>query len=289
MRRYSVPRQVWRVFYPIIVYLAAQALAEMAIAVKAFMGPLARRGFIAAPAEVWTIINEGMNDFLRMTLPALAIAALVSLPLLGMYLSNDREDRMKAGAAPWPFHGGVAALAIVLGAAACLLGNALISLSGIGEVSNSFINVETMLFSSNIFVEIAIVGVLIPIVEELIYRGLAFRRMRDSISFVPAALITALLFALVHGNIVQGLYAFGTGILLAYVYERSGSLAAPILLHMTANICSVLFTEITSLQNLFVNRAFFFGSMAAAAVLIVVCILVIESTHILRQKRGLER
>ncbi len=288
VRRYSVPRQVWRILYPIFVYFLAQGLAESAAAIYALMGPLARNGFDITNFDAGSFVNEGLRQLLQMTLPAMTVAALVTLPLLGLYLSNDREDRRIAGIAPPRVAGGVVALSIVFGAAACLLGNELISLSSLPETSSSFINVEAMLFSSGIVVEIIVIGVLIPIVEELVYRGLAFRRMRDTIGFLPAMLVSAFLFALAHGNIVQGLYAFGVGILLAYVCERSGCLAAPILLHITANTVSVLITELSQVQTLLSRDLFFFGSMAVSAALIVVCILAVEGARVSRRKRGIE-
>ena len=285
VRRYSVPRQVWRILYPIFVYFLAQGLAESAAAIYALMGPLARNGFDITNFDAGSFMNEGLRQLLQMTLPAMTVAALVTLPLLGLYLSNDRGI---AGIAPPRVAGGVVALSIVFGAAACLLGNELISLSSLPETSSSFINVEAMLFSSGIVVEIIVIGVLIPIVEELVYRGLAFRRMRDTIGFLPAMLVSAFLFALAHGNIVQGLYAFGVGILLAYVCERSGCLAAPILLHITANTVSVLITELSQVQTLLSRDLFFFGSMAVSAALIVVCILAVEGARVSRRKRGIE-
>ena len=49
--------------------------------------------------------------------------------------------------------------------------------------------------------------------------------------------IDAALFGLVHMNWVQGGYAFALGFLLGIVYKKSGSLAAPMLMHMFFNFC----------------------------------------------------
>ena len=61
--------------------------------------------------------------------------------------------------------------------------------------------------------------------------------------FLPAALSISILFGFSHGNLVQFLYAMGLGMLLAYVCEKYGSLKAPILLHVTANLTSLIITE----------------------------------------------
>jgi membrane protease YdiL (CAAX protease family) len=80
----------------------------------------------------------------------------------------------------------------------------------------------------------------IPICEELVYRGLIYMRMRQYLNVNMSILVSALIFGLVHGNPVQGIYGFLVGILFAYVYEQYGSLKAPILAHVSANMLSLL-------------------------------------------------
>ena len=47
--------------------------------------------------------------------------------------------------------------------------------------------------------------------------------------------LSALLFAVLHGNLVQGVYAFVLGVYFAWLMERYGSIKVPILGHMSAN------------------------------------------------------
>ncbi len=76
--------------------------------------------------------------------------------------------------------------------------------------------------------------VLGPVCEELLFRGLVAARLARY-GERPAALISALLFGLWHGNLEQFFYAFGIGLLLAYAYYRTGRLITPIVLHMLYN------------------------------------------------------
>lgn len=84
---------------------------------------------------------------------------------------------------------------------------------------------------------VAIIGtcVLAPICEEILFRGLFANRLARY-GERSGALVSAILFGLYHANLEQFFYAFVLGILLAYVYYRSGSLIAPIALHMLLNI-----------------------------------------------------
>jgi membrane protease YdiL (CAAX protease family) len=79
-------------------------------------------------------------------------------------------------------------------------------------------------------------GVIAPFAEEVCFRGVVFGSLRKMMKAPFAILISALLFALYHANLIQGLYAFIMGILLAVVADQTESLAGSILFHMTANL-----------------------------------------------------
>jgi membrane protease YdiL (CAAX protease family) len=91
-------------------------------------------------------------------------------------------------------------------------------------------------------VQILCLGILIPIAEEVMFRGVIFARFRVTLSFWKAAFYATLLFSFSHSNLVQFLYAFCVGLLLAFVYERYQTLWAPILLHICLNLTSLLVT-----------------------------------------------
>nr|WP_295949324.1 type II CAAX endopeptidase family protein [uncultured Agathobaculum sp.] len=73
-----------------------------------------------------------------------------------------------------------------------------------------------------------------PVCEELLFRGLLAGRLARY-GQKPAALVSALLFGLYHANLSQFFYAFALGLLLAYAYFYTGTLRAPIALHMLFN------------------------------------------------------
>lgn len=59
---------------------------------------------------------------------------------------------------------------------------------------------------------------------------------------LAAALLSSLAFAIYHGNLYQGAYAFCVGLCLAWIYERTHVFLAPVILHISANLFSVLFS-----------------------------------------------
>lgn len=87
-----------------------------------------------------------------------------------------------------------------------------------------------------------------PVSEEVFFRGFFFGGLRGRLSFWAAAAISALLFGLVHipSGIAQAPALAVLGLLLAWLYERSGSLGPPILMHAIINAIAYSYTVSTS-------------------------------------------
>lgn len=81
--------------------------------------------------------------------------------------------------------------------------------------------------------------VLIPVVEELLFRGILFGSFSRSFSYKLAILLSAVPFALLH-LMVSWPSAFLIGTLLAWIYWRTDNLAAAMVIHGTINFCSLL-------------------------------------------------
>ncbi len=77
--------------------------------------------------------------------------------------------------------------------------------------------------------------VLAPFCEEVLFRGLIFPALKRKIGTGLAMGISAGLFALVHWHIQTFPPLFLLGLGLAYLYQRTGTLAAPITLHAVFN------------------------------------------------------
>ncbi|MGF1631158.1 MAG: lysostaphin resistance A-like protein [Kiloniellaceae bacterium] len=80
-----------------------------------------------------------------------------------------------------------------------------------------------------------LVGVVVPFVEEVVFRGLIFGWLRKHLRFAYAAPISAVIFAVVHAIPVLMPPLALMGLLLAAVVERSGSLWPAIILHGVFN------------------------------------------------------
>jgi membrane protease YdiL (CAAX protease family) len=84
-----------------------------------------------------------------------------------------------------------------------------------------------------------LVGVVLgPVVEELVFRGVLFRKWRRSLSPIKALLLSSVIFGLMHPRhaLISGLH----GATLCLLYTSTRTLGAPVLAHMLNNALAVL-------------------------------------------------
>ncbi len=82
---------------------------------------------------------------------------------------------------------------------------------------------------------LATVCILAPIFEEIIFRGRLFSMLHRSVGALSSAVITALIFGLVHGDPRVMIDGFVAGMIFSFLYIRKRSIIAPILVHMCNN------------------------------------------------------
>ncbi len=134
--------------------------------------------------------------------------------------------------------------------------NNLVSMSPLVELSAGYNKANTDFFANTIVVELIGSAILSPIMEELVFRGVIFANLKKVTSVNNAIIISSILFGLVHFNVVQFLYAFILGIVLAMFMEKSGHVYAAIVGHILANALAVIRTE-TGFMKEFVDRSVF--------------------------------
>lgn len=89
-----------------------------------------------------------------------------------------------------------------------------------------------------------------PFVEEVFFRGFLFAGFRERYGWPKAAAISALLFSLIHLQPLNMIPIFGLGFLFAYVYESTGSLWPPIIMHTAVNTIGILMIYLAVLLGL---------------------------------------
>lgn len=98
---------------------------------------------------------------------------------------------------------------------------------------------------------ILIYGVLSPLAEETVFRGITLQRLyllchekkSGKTAFLLAAGLSSLLFGIYHGSLVQGLYAAAMGFLFCLFLALGGNLFRVIVLHGGANVMTLFLSR----------------------------------------------
>lgn len=121
--------------------------------------------------------------------------------------------------------------------------NNFIVMSPLMSISEAYQDAADAFYGSNIWLELLGSALVTPVLEELLHRGVVYSRLRRMMGMWGSVLVSALVFASLHFNVVQFTYAFLIGIVLAIIMEKTKHIYAPILFHIIANFIAVLRTE----------------------------------------------
>lgn len=143
------------------------------------------------------------------------------------------------------------ALCVLLGIEASLAMNIWITLlsQALSDMGNPLLDsekyaaVETIQYSVPIWLGIVLYGIVSPVVEEMVFRGVIYSRIKKFYSVPRAVVASALLFGVFHANLPQFLYGTAMGVLMALCYEYLECFAAPVLMHVSANIFVFLMSQ----------------------------------------------
>ncbi len=93
-------------------------------------------------------------------------------------------------------------------------------------------------------------GIIGPIIEEYLFRGIVYHKLKELYSKKNAMIFCTVLFAIFHGNFIQIIFALLLGTILILLYDRYQDIKIPILFHSIVNLTSLLL--IPHLQNIYV-------------------------------------
>ncbi len=101
-------------------------------------------------------------------------------------------------------------------------------------------NFPTSVTDPLLILTIFIVTILVPVSEEMLFRGLAYVALRNRFGKAVGMLLNALLFAMLHGLIFHFLPIFLIGLGLAFIYEKTRSLIPCIIAHTLINLVAII-------------------------------------------------
>lgn len=101
------------------------------------------------------------------------------------------------------------------------------------------VNASKIVMSSNPLLRLAVVGIMAPIVEELIFRKMLidhFGKYGKHVGIVTSGIM----FGMFHGNFSQAIFAMLIGFAFAYIYTKTGNIIYTIVYHIIINSSNML-------------------------------------------------
>ncbi|MCI9314486.1 MAG: CPBP family intramembrane metalloprotease [Lachnospiraceae bacterium] len=230
MQHNNIFYKIWAIFKPFIMYyFCYTAVFILLLSLCRFaayrMGSVYQARLINN-SETVTGLVSGLS---------MVIAVLPLIPMLRGELAEHRRSVQDKTA--HSLNGAPAlCLTVVLAVSASLGLNSLLTLTGLVEASAGYRDVARQQYGVVFAAGMVLYGLIAPVTEEIVFRGLVFNRLRRYCPPMTAVFLSGILFGLYHGNLVQGLYGGCMGILMAYLYERMHSFLIPCLFHATANL-----------------------------------------------------
>lgn len=184
-----------------------------------------------------TNLNEsGFTTIAAVFIYAVTIAVVIGVPWLVRKKRVSAED---IGLHRLPFWRDILMAPVglivyfILSAAFILTITALIPSFNVNQPQDTGFNAITQQYQ--LILAFITLVVLAPVAEEILFRGYLFGKLRKLVPLWVAILITSILFGLIHGAWNLAIDTFALSIVLCLLRVSTGSLWAPILLHMMKN------------------------------------------------------
>lgn len=230
----------WRVFYPPLVFWGAQFIVTV-IGVVIYSVTQTLVSMQGGMPDVDAIMNGMMQYLLDKTLLFVLISGLLTLPLFVVLFYRDKNRIKPNFSAIKPVD---YALVIVVAVFANIAITAIMEALDIVRFFPDYMQLEQALSGGSLLIRIAAIGIVAPIVEEYLMRGVVLGRLHGYVPAVAALFIQAAIFGILHMNILQGTYAFAIGILFGYLYLKYGTMLLTVLAHIVFNLSSIAFSAL---------------------------------------------
>ena len=253
MQRKYFAMRIWDVLYPLLLYYAV--ILFVMFLMQLFIGTDSSTYMIRQIVATLVALPVVYTQFYKPD--AIWRQAAKTMQSDGKKPQTGRKDASADAKRGVAAAGVRTALLIVAVAACCGIGlNNLLSMSPLVEISAGFAQANEDFYGGAFVFQIIGSAIFTPVLEEMVYRGVIFARLRRDMGMLPAVLLSALLFGIMHFNIVQFIYAFVLGVMLALFMEKCGHFFAAVLGHVTVNLISVVRTQTGILQHTVDGSAF---------------------------------
>ena len=148
---------------------------------------------------------------------------------------------------------------IIIGSSLAVILNIIIyNLDKIIDLTERYDNIN-----NKIMISLITTGILGPILEEYLFRGVLYNKLKKFNSRKKAMILTSIVFAIMHFEITQMFYGFIFSLVLTKIYEHYQNLKAPIITHISAN--SFIILNLNKIINL---------NILTTVIVLIVCLII---------------
>lgn len=230
----------WRVVYPPIIFIAMQIIISM-VAGIVFMVQAISKALPEMP-DMMVVAQEITEYMMSNAMLVMLVSNLLCLPLFVFLYVRQRKGHPRTTISS--LRGSDIGLIFVVSVLANFVISSFMEAFNIVQYFPDYELLMQSLSGGSLWIQLLSVGLVAPVIEEFLLRGVVFGRLRAYMKLLPALLIQALIFGLLHMNILQGLYAFVIALLFGYIYAKYGRLLLCILAHIAFNMTSIVFAAI---------------------------------------------
>lgn len=254
-------QKTWEVLFPYLLYYLAYNAAYLILAfayqtsIKSIGGVYGQFMVTHAPTVM------GVMGGLCMLAGILPLAPMLKEELqargetFGFVRKKAADDTKAITVADKRYMQRMAALTVLLAFSVSMGLNALLTLTGFAGSSQAYRKVADRQYGVAFAVGLVLYGLISPFAEEMVFRGVIYNRLRHLYNPAVGIIVSGMLFGAFHGNPVQGLYGASLGMLMAYLYEKSGSFLIPLLFHAVANLAVYTTARLADVQEILFTPA----------------------------------
>jgi membrane protease YdiL (CAAX protease family) len=228
-------RKKWSIVLGILLYLVGQ------FSVSLFLPPfLIRTGISSGEALNTTTGTITVGTFWLLNVANIVCVALIVAAVLGFYKDKLSSLGFTTNKLPKALLYGVVGFVLAFFVAG-IVGYPIQQQFGVDPTQEALSQTAAV---PELLPIVFLSGVIIaPIAEEIVFRGYLYKAFRDRFKPSYAIVLSAALFSVIHLELLAAAPLFVIGIVLAYVYEKTGNLMAPITLHVLNNAVAFLFVR----------------------------------------------
>ena len=227
MRQKITAGRLWGLISPMVLYMIVQVVVSGIVT----FGIIFAANFVLHDYATFSASKIGMKIAEENILLELLISQIITAPVLIKWLKDDINLDKETGffkkfkrTSAFKF-----LLIIPFGITTMFCANYFVSILQMFMpkfMIDSYVGTSEALTSGPFIIQALATAVGAPIVEELMFRGVIYRRLRRMAGVIPSAIIVCV-----------------------YVYERYKSIIAPMILHGTANFVAILITFFATISG----------------------------------------